>query len=341
MRTSIQLQIPTPCGENWENMQLAERGRHCQHCCKTVVDFTMMSDEEIIRHLTKAPGANVCGRLMPDQLGRKLAPAAVQRNGWSGWHWVVASVLMLAKGTDNPKPANPFKQEWRDSRGKKVAAGEIDQDSTVVIVGTISAPVNEIPVPADTVVKCEAFMGELAIPPRPLRKPRRASPADSGRVHLPTVAVLDSPAHPTVKIPVSPNALQFSRNESSVTMHIGGITVGRQITAIQAAVDTITKAVADTLTVFGIFPNNELSIYPNPVPRGSSLQIAWKSGPGKFQLALYDAGGALVQRRMVEVAGKGQVDQWEMPTGLAAGIYVLRAAKEGSSKVYTREVVLR
>src|ERR1700722_12746828 len=94
MREPIQLGIPSPCGENWEHMQPAEKARHCDRCCKTVVDFTEMSDEAIIRYVSERPG-NICGRLMPDQLGRKLAPAPVQRNGWSGWQWVIAGLVMV------------------------------------------------------------------------------------------------------------------------------------------------------------------------------------------------------------------------------------------------------
>jgi hypothetical protein len=69
--------------------------------------------------------------------------------------------------------------------------------------------------------------------------------------------------------------------------------------------------------------------------------MAWQAEPGKYQLTLLNIGGGLVQQRILEVAGKGQVDQWEVPPGLAAGIYVLRVVKEGRENSYTREIVVR
>ncbi len=93
----------------------AEQGRHCQECCKTVVDFTEMSDAEVLRFF-KDRGARgragrsedaggVCGRFMADQLRRELAPAPVQRNGAKGWPLVVASALVLGKGPELGHPA--------------------------------------------------------------------------------------------------------------------------------------------------------------------------------------------------------------------------------------------
>ena len=99
-------------------MQPTEKGRHCQSCCKTVVDLTEMSDAEIIRHLSQA-GPHVCGRLMPDQLNRTLMPAPVQKNGRSGWAWVLASMLMLAKGSDKERPVKTGKIEMREPKVPK------------------------------------------------------------------------------------------------------------------------------------------------------------------------------------------------------------------------------
>ena len=51
----MQLHIPQPCSASWEQMQPTEKGRHCAACAKQVVDFTSMSDEEVLRYLKKAP----------------------------------------------------------------------------------------------------------------------------------------------------------------------------------------------------------------------------------------------------------------------------------------------
>lgn len=44
---SIRISIPDPCNQNWNQMLPNEKGRYCDTCKLTVVDFTKMSNEEI------------------------------------------------------------------------------------------------------------------------------------------------------------------------------------------------------------------------------------------------------------------------------------------------------
>jgi hypothetical protein len=67
MKKSIQLSIPNPCSEKWENFTPTSTGGFCGSCFKTVVDFTKMSDTEIMQFLKDKP-AHTCGRFRNDQL---------------------------------------------------------------------------------------------------------------------------------------------------------------------------------------------------------------------------------------------------------------------------------
>lgn len=60
------ISIPNSCHQSWNQMTPAEGGRHCQHCCKTVVNFAAMTDAEIISYLATNKG--VCGRFETHQL---------------------------------------------------------------------------------------------------------------------------------------------------------------------------------------------------------------------------------------------------------------------------------
>lgn len=51
-------------------MSPEEKGRFCQHCQKTVVDFSNMTDRELVNYFSTASG-RVCGRFMPEQLNRE------------------------------------------------------------------------------------------------------------------------------------------------------------------------------------------------------------------------------------------------------------------------------
>jgi hypothetical protein len=58
------LKIETPCHEDWTKMSPNKEGRHCGLCDKTVVDFTVMSQEEIANYLTHNSKAQICGRIL-------------------------------------------------------------------------------------------------------------------------------------------------------------------------------------------------------------------------------------------------------------------------------------
>jgi hypothetical protein len=72
MFNKIQLTIPTPCHENWENMSPAEKGRFCGSCQKEVLDFSSMTDNELAQFFKKPSGSSVCGRFMNEQLNREI-----------------------------------------------------------------------------------------------------------------------------------------------------------------------------------------------------------------------------------------------------------------------------
>lgn len=55
--------IPNPCHENWDDMNPDDKGRFCSVCSKNVVDFTTMTDEEVLNYFSAHKGEKVCGRI--------------------------------------------------------------------------------------------------------------------------------------------------------------------------------------------------------------------------------------------------------------------------------------
>jgi len=68
MARTKSINITKPCPELWQQMLPVDGGRHCQSCCKTVIDFSGMADKEIINYLGRQ--SNVCGRFDGYQLTR-------------------------------------------------------------------------------------------------------------------------------------------------------------------------------------------------------------------------------------------------------------------------------
>lgn len=67
MSKRISLSIENPCHEQWSDFTPTANGGFCSSCSKNVVDFTKMSDAEVLAFFTNKP-ANMCGRLRTNQL---------------------------------------------------------------------------------------------------------------------------------------------------------------------------------------------------------------------------------------------------------------------------------
>src|SRR5580700_8031354 len=98
MAGQIQVRIDKPCSECWEQMTPEEQGRFCTACQKTVINFSGMSDSEILRTLAAGHGAGTCGRFLPGQLNRSLLPEPshkARRPGW--WNYLLAGLLLSSE----------------------------------------------------------------------------------------------------------------------------------------------------------------------------------------------------------------------------------------------------
>jgi hypothetical protein len=72
MSKTFKLKVAEPCHEDWQNMSPNAKGRYCQSCAKTVVDFSIMTDAEIVSFFKNKP-QNVCGRFTDKQLEKQYS----------------------------------------------------------------------------------------------------------------------------------------------------------------------------------------------------------------------------------------------------------------------------
>jgi hypothetical protein len=75
MKHTTYIHIEEPCHEKWSNMSSEGKGRYCQSCSKTVMDFSTMSDTAILKYLSTASG-ELCGRFEDTQLHRSISTPA-------------------------------------------------------------------------------------------------------------------------------------------------------------------------------------------------------------------------------------------------------------------------
>lgn len=317
MPRPIQIKIPKPCHENWDEMLPAAKGRHCLSCQKTVVDFTNMTDGDILLHLKKAAthraGAELCGRFMPDQLNRQLVPPPPLRAGfhWRGWQWIIAGMLLTSDVTTPSR--RPPMQEQRMPTAKTNTTEDL-------ILGGMSFTARtcfETPVVSDTVEMGtpSVLMGDVAVlPPDSLMRPSCIHRPDStddklDKVYTGGIEVIDADS-----TKISPDPTVTSSDSTIETAH-----------ATELPVPT-TPIVSP------------LRIYPNPIPRGSTYHIQFPA-EGEYQLALFNISGALVQQQTLSVIN--HTNEFQLPTGLTPGIYILRATRNAHPQPYTAKLLIQ
>lgn len=106
MHTPIKLNIPAPCHENWNEMLPKDQGRFCGSCSKVVVDFSVMTDKQVLEYFSNYSG-NTCGRFSNDQLNRTIDPQVRLAKGW--FRYMLAAMLpavfVAGKTYSQGKPA--------------------------------------------------------------------------------------------------------------------------------------------------------------------------------------------------------------------------------------------
>lgn len=124
----IQLTIPTPCQQSWDKMTPNQQGRFCASCAKTVVDFSAMSDAELIQYFENLKNEDVCGRVRPQQLNRELAAEVstivkviepAKKRAWY-WQYAAAFLLFFVKGQSVKAQGEIKAQNVKDTSVKPV-----------------------------------------------------------------------------------------------------------------------------------------------------------------------------------------------------------------------------
>ncbi|MDZ4663494.1 MAG: hypothetical protein SGJ15_01325 [Bacteroidota bacterium] len=140
---TIKIQIAEPCHENWDKMLKEEKGlptgqagKFCLSCRKEVVDFSRMTNEEIINYFNVNEGKKTCGRISKHQHNTLISNYQKVVTPW--FNRYVAGFFM-ALGFYNPLTAQtnntPVEQHMKGEIAVKQP--HISPDKKLVINGRI------------------------------------------------------------------------------------------------------------------------------------------------------------------------------------------------------------
>ena len=134
---SVNIRIPDPCSKAWGNMSSTAQGAHCNSCETEVIDFSRMSDRQLIDYLSTHKFK--CGRFRQDQINTPLSFVKPD-NGFMKWKALLFGLLpffgvneMMAAG----KSAVAMHQTaaWRDE-----APDTARHPQVITISGVVRSP---------------------------------------------------------------------------------------------------------------------------------------------------------------------------------------------------------
>lgn len=167
----MQLTIPEPCHENWQQMTPTQQGRFCHACAKEVVDFSMMTDTEVLNYFTTLTHEKVCGRALPSQLNRTISrPKEPKKRLFWYWNYIVVFFMLFSKShaikaQGQMKPVTErspvkFSENYKDQvnvmgqtkTGSRVITGKVtDVDGNAVSFASIRIKGTDTGISADAV----------------------------------------------------------------------------------------------------------------------------------------------------------------------------------------------
>ncbi|MBP6732221.1 MAG: hypothetical protein KA149_09190 [Chitinophagales bacterium] len=158
----MKISIPKPCNENWNDMTPEQQGAFCKVCSKVVVDFSSMSDEEVLNYFERKKGEKTCGRFRASQLSpyemkinlQEVAKSAGFRKIFAASLFIIFSSLFVCK-SDTGQPL----------QFSTVITGIADTASVLLQVDTLKNP-KEITTElrGEVAVEEPAVMGKPAMP---------------------------------------------------------------------------------------------------------------------------------------------------------------------------------
>ncbi len=139
---STYIQLNSPCHEDLASMSPTERGRYCTSCQVDVIDFSRLSDAEVLNILGTLKGQPMCGMFTPQQLNRPLVQPAAHQSLILLSRKKIAAALLLFQSLVTAATA----QVKTATKTEQTATPVSPIDSTIVVKGRVLDGYSQEPV---------------------------------------------------------------------------------------------------------------------------------------------------------------------------------------------------
>lgn len=361
MSKAIQLTVAEPCHENWDKMNPVQQGRFCGSCQKQVVDFSLMSDRELLQFFQKPSTGSVCGRFMNDQLDRKLEQPA-KKITWFRYAWqILLPALFVSKVSAQRTVGKPAARPVPDT----IRRMEVPEPLIMGFVARvpdrrpkIDSVIKDIPMFREGLIKGKVSDSTGQPIPYASIDPGngKARPADgNGEFELDAVFIRQgqsiriSSVNYEMKVIVIDKekaileGLQIKLDaktvlpEAVITCHPtyrkGYVTMG--------AVSTVSRTTEKAEIIPLPEVKSGLHVYPNPISQGQSLTISIdKPEEGYYTFMLSALSGQLLKQEERWIDAEARVLSIQ-PPALPAGTYILTLVNKRSGKRMSEKVIIQ
>ena len=341
----IQLSIPEPCHQSWENMTPTQQGRFCNACAKEVIDFSQMSDTAVLNYFNIKKNDQVCGRAYPDQLNRSIAGLPAKKISWY-WNYAIAFFLFFSKST-TAKAQGLVMIDKKTSCSEPVKQLNIKNNiqqsrlnAAIAIKGIIQTESGQA-VPFASIKLLHSNHGVVA---------DSAGKFLLGIDSVPCIIEISSLGYETRQVTVTDllekNIVLPAMSEilAGVVVTSAGTIRGKMVMAgMVTSIRTVKRnKTKDTLRNLIDFFNPAIKIYPNPIMQGHAFTVGLNlKQPGSYTIQIINATGSVLLERKINTLVKKHNEQLVSGNTWSSGIYYLRVIDAKGKHIETGNMIVQ
>ncbi len=335
----MMLTIPEACHENWDAMTPVQKGKFCGSCQKEVIDFTNMSDAQLVAFFKKPSTGSVCGRFMDGQLDRSI-DLPRKRIPWIKYffQFAIPAFLFSMKATAQGKPRVVVVDTTRP----------VIETPQVELVGKIT--VKQQPGINGKVIDEK---GEpVAFSSIRIKNTPVGLAADSsGRFRITgpfvfsgTYLVISSAGFQEKEIFVE----AFPDLYKELVIQLTALPPLQEVTVVSFGIIRMGGAMSKVVKSESFFTPekpkeraSDLNIFPNPASSGGSVTIDCKKlEEGDYTLQLLTTGGQLISTKTIRLDKKTGRVKLDIPT-VATGTYFIQLHNKAVEKSQSARIIIQ
>ncbi|MDB5197393.1 MAG: hypothetical protein JWP88_1764 [Flaviaesturariibacter sp.] len=306
MSKKINLSIPEPCHQSWNDMSPTGTGRYCGSCQKEVIDFTHMSESQLIAYFKQPKGAT-CGRFHTDQLGHDLT-VPPKRIPWSKYffQFSLPAFLMSCKPGSTPLHVE-----------------------TMGIL--LKEPTEKVEPLKDTLkwieTQSDYLTGDIQLLPLPVDTARRTLLGDT--------ILMTSKNEQEDTMPI------YKTLDEVVVQSSSPHVVGKMVRAGAVSIvrpDTVYKIIGKLIDTIRL---RSFRIFPNPAYHGGAVNVDWNGcAEGAYQMQIVAMSGQVLLQKDLTITSKNSRFSLSLPE-IAPGTYLVSFVSAQVKKPIMQKLIVK